>query len=890
MPLAAGQQILQYRLDSPIGQGGMGVVWRAHDDSLGRDVALKFLPDQLTGDPERLARLEREARLLASLNHPHVASIFGFHQAEGARFLAMELVEGEDLSQRLAHGPVPVAEAVPLALQVAEALEHAHEKGVIHRDLKPANIKLSASAGAKVLDFGLAKAIEGDPAAARSGSALSHSPTITGGMTAANVLLGTAAYMSPEQARGQLADRRADIWAFGVVLMEMLTGRRLFDGETISDTLAAVLRSEPDFAALPAETPPRVRALLRRCLERDPKRRLRDIGEARILLDEVVRGVPDAAAPAATAPPARGIAWLPVAAALAIGAIGAFLAARSTGPPPAEIAHRKFLVEIDTSSAVPQDPEISPDGRFIAGLVGGRLAIRDLERFESRSFPVEPNAQAIFWSPDSRDLGYFTGNKVVRISATDGRRQVLSDTRAEFTGGSGGFWSPRGVIVCSRADSAGILEISERGGDPRVLFATDPKLEGDLHEPMELPGGRGIVFVSHTLHQGPSQLCLWARGERRVLLDLADQSISNPRYSPSGHLVFHRAPNTPGIWALPFSLDRLEPTGEPFLVAADASLPSVSRDGSLCYRPARVTGSSQLVWLDRESGTLAPIGEPATRAGFTFAVDPTGPRVVRAEEESSGLDLWIYDYARATRTRLTFDPGDEDYPDWSPDGRFITYSYRSPNCSVAECWYALRRPADGSGRVDTLGRNGAVPFFTSDGRDVLFAGFRQSGAIWDLTRAPADGAGKPGVVLPGNPRAIGAVVSPDGTLLAYSSNESERFEIYLTRYPSLEGRWQVSTSGGQWPRWSPKGDLLHFCNGDQVMEVEVRGGATITLGNPRELAVRPHMGPFVFGLDMTFAVSPDRRRVLTARTPAAGRTSPALALVQNWPAEFREKR
>ncbi len=892
MSLVAGRTILHYKLDSPLGQGGMGVVWRAHDTSLGRDVALKFLPDLLAGDPERMARLEREARLLASLNHPHVAAIHGFHHADGARFLVMELVEGEDLAERLARGPVPVPEALPLALQISEALEHAHEKGVIHRDLKPANVKLDAAGGAKVLDFGLAKAIEGDPIAARSGAGLSHSPTITGGMTAAHVLLGTAAYMSPEQARGQVADRRADIWAFGAVLMEMLTGRRLFEGETVSDTLAAVLRSDPDFTTLPAGTPPRVRALLRRCLERDPKRRLRDIGEARIALDDTLRGVADegAAAPAAATAPRRAPAWLPGVAGVALGALVMFGVTRLATPPATVAPLRKFIIEPDTSTATPVSPVISPDGRFVASLVGGRLTLRDLSRLETRSFPLESNAQALFWSPDSRHIGYFSGTKVLRVSAGDGERQVLSDTRAEFTGGTGGSWSPRGTILFSRGDSLGIMEISERGGDPHVVMPADTKLEGDVHEPCELPGARGIVFASHTRHSGISQLWVWSKGKRRLLLDLKDQTIGTPHWSPSGHLLYHRSPNTPGIWAAPFSLEKLEITGEPFLVEADAAWPSVSRDGTLCFRPGRGATSTQMVLMDLPGGDLTAVGEPTPRASYAIAADPTGPRIARSEAEGTGSDLWVHDHVRGTRTRFTFDPGEEDQPDWSPDGRSIAYGARGLNCSSAECWGVLVAPSDGSGRADTLATSAALPYFTPDGRDVLYTGFRENGVFWDVMRVPRDRSSPPATLIRGNPRAIDGHVSPDGSLLAYQSSESGRYEVYLTRYPSLEGRWQASNAGGQWPRWSARGDRLYFSRGNDVMVLEVGAGASPVLGNPGLVVTRPPAGVLPFGFDMMFAVSADGRRIVTARSHETGRQRPRLAIVQSWAEEFRERR
>ena len=628
MSLTAGRNLSHYRLVAPIGEGGMGVVWRAMDSTLEREVAIKVLPDFFASDPERMARFEREARLLASLNHPHIASIYGFHQDGGVRFLAMELVDGEDLAQRLERGPIPLAEALPLALQIAHALEHAHEKGVIHRDLKPANVKLTAGGQAKVLDFGLAKALEDETGRPASSSAVSHSPTITGHMTVAGVLLGTAAYMSPEQARGQIADRRADIWGFGVVLMEMLTGGRTFEGETISDTLAGVLKSDPDWSALPKETPPRVRALLRRCLERNPKQRLRDIGEARIVLEDVIAGRGDepVAATALAAPARRAPVALLSIAALALGALATFGVMRAQAPR-TELPLRKFHLAVPVEGTIgPAGPAISPDGRMVSYLLPGRLMIQSLDNLEPKSFPVEAAASKLFWSPDGRFVGYIAGTRILKLAIDGTEPQVVCDTRGVVsTGGWGACWRNDGTIVFTRGDSAGLLEVSANGGDPRTLLRPD-STETDIHEPSTLPGGRGVIFAAHRRHGGINTLWVVAGGKRKLLLELAGQTLANPVYSTSGHILFRRGPTTPGVWALPFSLSRLAPAGEPFLVAPGASVPSVGSDGTLCYLAGAANVASQMAWVDAEGKELGTIGQPEEPATPSISLSPDGRR------------------------------------------------------------------------------------------------------------------------------------------------------------------------------------------------------------------------------------------------------------------------
>jgi eukaryotic-like serine/threonine-protein kinase len=898
MSLSPGRDLSHYRLIEPIGEGGMGVVWKAIDTTLHRDVAIKVLPELFAQDPERLARFEREARVLASLNHPHIASIYGLHTADGVRFLAMELVEGEDLAQRLARGPLPLAEALPLALQIAQALELAHEKGIIHRDLKPANVKLTAAGAAKVLDFGLAKALEGETGRPSSSSVMSQSPTITGHMTAANVLLGTAAYMAPEQARGHVADRRADIWAFGVLLMEMLTGQRLFDGETISDTLAAVLKTDPDWSRLPKETPQRIRALLRRCLERDPRKRLRDIGEARITLEEAIAGAPedapvlDAAArrDAALRPLGRksiAITLFQVVVVSVVSVLATRLIDRPRSAPPVV----KFRLSAPVEAAgPPRDPALSPDGRMVAYLAGDRLWIQTLGELEPREARVNPGASDLFWSPDAKHVGYIAGTRIMKISIGGGENQAVCDVRAALTGGAGAAWGDKGNVVFSRGDSAGLLEVPALGGDPRTLVPVDSS-EGDLHEPSYLPGGRGILFASHRRSGGIDKLQLWSGGKRKLLLELPGQTISTPVYSSTGHILFRRTPTTPGIWALPFSLRALKVTGEPFLVVPNGSAPSVSREGWLACSGADAATALQLAWVDRTGKDLASVGEAQVSTGRLPVLAHDRARIAMSVTDSDNEDIWIFDSVRGTRTRLTFEPGGEACPAWSSDGQRIAYHAHPRGCtSSPECYSVLVRPADGTGMPDTVGRLAALPNFSPDGKYLVYTEFGRTLGDWNLALAPLEGVRKTSILVRGNPRAVDGRVRPSGDLMAYMSDESGEWQVYLTRFPSAQGRWQVSVSGGEWPRWSAKGDRLYFAQGEDLMEVAVAGVDVPSLGRPEKLFTRPATGQSAFGWYTGYDATTDGSRFVIMRPAGDRARPPSVTVIQNWFSEFKHTR
>jgi hypothetical protein len=518
----------------------------------------------------------------------------------------------------------------------------------------------------------------------------------------------------------------------------------------------------------------------------------------------------------------------------------------------------------------------------VAYLAAGDLWVQDLDALEPRKLAAGTGALKVFWSPDAIHVGYLSGSKIWKVAASGGDPQLVSDTRAAFTGGSGATWLEDGSIVFSRGDSLGLLQVSSLGGDPRSLLAAHRPAASDFHEPCALPGGAGFVFGVHG-GGGVESLALWAKGEQKELLRLPGQWISDPWYASSGHILFQRGANNPGVWARPFSLSRLEGTGEPFLVVPEARRASVAGDGTLVYQTG-LGSLTQVRWVDRAGLDLEKVGGelPGSRS---FAGARDGLRAAVSELENDHNDIWIYDAARGTRTRLTFDPGDEVAPVWSPSGEFTAHHFMPMGSTTVDRLRVVLRRADGTGIVDTLGR-GAAASFSPDGRTVCFVELKELGARWDMNVVNLDGDRSPRTFLQGNPRVMEGRISPRGDLMAYVSNESGRWEVYLTRYPSGESRWQVSVAGGQWPRWNGKGDVLYFSEADDVMEVQVSGGAAPTLGTPRKLFSRQTLGAGQYQLFPTFDVTPDGQRFLVLRTVDDRSKLPGVNVVQNWLAEF----
>ena len=888
MRLEPGTTLDRYRLESKIGEGGMGVVWKAHDTTLGRAVALKFLPETLAQDAERIARFEREARVLASLRHPGIAAIHGFESAGDTRFLVMELAEGETLALRLAGGPLPVPDAIDLGLRIAAALEAAHDRGIVHRDLKPQNIQVGPDGEVKLLDFGLARVWEADDSGAGARSA-ADSPTISAALTSPAILLGTAAYMSPEQARGRPVDRRADIWAFGVVLFEALTGRPLFVGDTVTDTLASVLRHEIPWRGLPAATPPALRALLERCLERDPRQRLRDIGEARIALERIARGGAETGVTAGGGMPAsRGLdrrRWgAALLAALVVGAIAAWALLRAMdgrdGPGDSRFSRRFALP--DPTLAVRTSPVISPDGSAVAYLGDGAIWLQALDQLEPRRLASEPEATRLFWSPDSKWIGFLAVDRIGKVSVIDGTTRVIVRTGEKFVAGSGATWSRDGRIVASHATTGGLFEVSDAGGDPRPLVRPDSSAgEGDFHEPSLLPEGRGVVFVVHG-RRGEDSIVLFDGKRRTTLLQLPGQTLGHPVYAPSGHLLFEREADSWSLWAVPFDLARGRVTGDPVQVVEGAMQPSLSNEGSLVYS-VRGEGAVRTAWVDRTGAVIDTLGGPIRGHRGMFDLAPDGHTAVHMLNGEGGSDLWIVDGRRDTRTRLHSVEG-EAFPTWSTNGTHVAYQVapRVPAPSYLAWALAMRR-ADGIGRPDTLDAQGAYsPTFPPDGRSILYGRITPSGGR-ELVLRPLAG-GEVTTIFQGSTNPYSARVSPDGRWLAYAESpvgDLADSDIYVCRFPGGEGRWKISSDGGTWPRWSPSGDRIFYVHRDDIVEVVVGPGDPPEFGRPTRLFTRVPTGIAMrFGWTPWFVAGKDRFLVLV---PAAGGPGDESIVVwQNW--------
>jgi len=884
MPLTPGTRIGPYEVVGSLGAGGMGEVYRARDSKLNREVALKVLPASVAADPERLARFRREAQVLAALNHPNIAHVHGFEDSGDVHALVMELVEGSTLADRIGRGPIPLVEALPIAKQIAEALETAHEQGIVHRDLKPANVKVREDGVVKVLDFGLAKALGTDPSGV-SGGDPNNSPTLTAGATALGMIIGTAAYMAPEQAKGRTVDRRADIWAFGVVLFEMVTGRRGYEAEDISETLAAVLTREVDWAALPASTPRALKTLIKDCLVRDPKERLRDIGDARRELQRMISGGPEPAAegiPADARAPQKGsrIPWIVAAAAILAAIASTWLALRprieSTRPVTrSEVELKQFSGFIAVSADGTKAAYTVADGK--AGIY---IALRLLDQFEAKRIPGTENGAWPIFSPDGNWIAFgdTAGPKIKKIALAGGTATPIGDASLV----NGGTWGPDDTIVF--AGSKGLMKIPATGGKAEPVTTLDAaKKETGHNRPQFLPDGKHVLFT-----------VTGAEGPQFAILDLASgkyQTIGktslNGKYLASGHLIYLRDRT---LFAVPFDLAKTSVLGGEVPVAEGVSPGpqgggdfAVSENGVLAYFAAGAEGAgTTLAWSDR-TGKITQLPGQSTQQWGTGSLSADGRFVANVISTGTGnRDVWIFDVTRGIPTRLTTN-GNFDYPTFSYDGKHVFVGGTLDSKTGV-----YRIPADSSGKPELL--------LTTPGT-VQIGSVAPAGKSIVFTETAVDkpprlmvvdiGAdGKAGTARPLHEGAtaveVQGMISPDGRWIAYVSQEAGPPDVYVHAYPVAGAKIRISTNAAQRPRWSRDGRELFFWAGTPstaFMAVDIPNGDASHPGTPRKL--------FEYLSGTTSDVTPDKNKFLLEMTSTS--EGVRLALVTNWFEELKTR-
>jgi WD40 repeat protein len=845
MSLSAGTRLGPYEILVPLGAGGMGEVYRARDTKLRRDVAIKILPQIFTSDPERLARFEREAQMLAALNHSHIGAIYGVEDAGGVRALVLELVEGETLAERLRRGSVPVVEALAIARQIADALEAAHERSIVHRDLKPANVKITPDGQVKVLDFGLAKAVVSNT----TGPDLSQSPTWTENGTSKGAILGTAAYMSPEQARGKTVDKRTDIWAYGCVLYEMLTGRKAFAGETASDAIAAILQREPDWTKLPAAAPAAVPRLLRRCLEKDPCRRLRDIGDARLEVDDALSS--PARNDLARGRPAlmtRRVAISALAgAAVGAASMGIFALGRNRGTMPRSLT--RFRIPLPEGgvavASFNKRVAISPDGTHIAftvvpGGVSGYTSLgsdlfflHSLSELEPKMLPVDVGAP--FFSFDGRWVGVMgaaAGKPVMRKMAVDGGPP--GDVCP--TGYIGATWAADDIIYFVADVPGGLVRVPAVGGEPKEVVKIDlARGERQHRYPCALPGGKAILLTlgtadSETFDDARIAVLNLQTGQTKTLVE----GGTHPRYSPSGHLLYARGGK---VFAVRFDANRLEATGQAFPVLDEVLMSrnsgvanyDVSVTGDLVYAAGPMDkGERTLVWVDR-NGNAEPLKLPP-KAYLHPRISPD-LRQLALEIEGPNHNFYVYDFAREVLSHMTTD-GVSHWPVWSPDGTRLVY--RSGAMGHFKMWQV---PADGSHPAEQLpgtGTSQSAESWSPDGHALAYTAITpEAGSHIMVESLEGEHESRPFADIKaaaGSPK-----FSPDGRWLAYCSNETKKPQVYVQAFPGPGPKTQVSSDGGTDPVWKRTGGELYFRNGDKMMAVQVSTAPTFAAGHPRTL-------------------------------------------------------
>jgi serine/threonine protein kinase len=838
----------------------MGEVYRAHDRTLNRDVAVKVLPEALALDPDRLARFQREAQVLASLNHPNIAAIYGFEDSGAVQALVLELVEGPTLADRIAQGAIPLEEALPIARQIADALAAAHEHGIVHRDLKPANIKLRSDGTVKVLDFGLAKLVQPEPS---SRTNLTASPTITSPamMTGVGVLLGTAGYMSPEQARGVAVDRGADIWAFGCVLFEMLSGTRPFPGADATETIASIIRSEPEWSRLPAGMPPSVLRLLRRCLTKDRARRLADVRDARLDIEDAQIEPANRVSPGRSRLRER-LAWS------AACVLSALVAAAAMLWRPGGLSSGASLPEMRVEITTPPTSDevslaISPDGEklvFVASSDGRpKLWLRSLGTGSARPLPGTDGASFPFWSPDSRSVAFFANGNLNRIDIDGSSLRTLASAPV----GAGGTWNREGVILYTLVPDAPISRVPADGGKSAFVPGLQPGAPGHRF-PQFLPDGRHFLYyVADSATRGVYAGTLDG-SERRRLFDADAAAV----FVPPARVLFVRAGT---LFAQRFDPVRQQLEGNTVALAEGVSVDSVgaaavsgSAAGSIVYRVGQANRQRQLLWFDRSGNQVGVAAAPDAATSLNPTLSADGRRVALNRSVNGNSDVWLLDLGRSVLSRFTFDPGPEIFPVWSPDGTRIVYAASN---RTGAGFRMFQKPTAGAGQASPLldtGQNMIPDDWSRDGRFISFA--TSSSGNWDVGAFPLEGNAKPFPVAQTSYDELSSEFSPDGHWIAYESNESGRNEIYVQPFPNPATKTIVSTGGGLQPHWGPDGrELFYVAPDGRLMSVPLRVASdrqAIEPGSPVPLFTTRISSTRTGGSRQEYAVSADGKRFL----------------------------
>jgi eukaryotic-like serine/threonine-protein kinase len=891
--LTPGAHIGPYEVTALIGEGGMGEVYRATDTNLKRAVAIKVLPAPVSGDPDRLARFQREAEVLAALNDPHIAHIYGLEKSESVTALVMELVEGETLADHIARGAIPVDEALPIARQIAEALEAAHEQGIIHRDLKPANIKVRPDGTVKVLDFGLAKLAESTAAQARTATNLSMSPTITSPalVSGVGVLLGTAAYMSPEQAKGKPADKRSDIWAFGCVLYEMLTGKRAFDGEDTVDVLGAVARLDPNWDWIPSAVPPSIRMVVQSCLMKERRRRIADISTARFVLDNsaALGGI------AVLGTRAARRRWVPYVAAIGMTAVivaSAFIAMSRDVTTPAPI--RRFSLDLAGNTAFSATGRhvvaLSPDGSVVAFVAGGRIYVRAMNSLEARALEgteVGPGGRSPFFSPDGQWIGFWQNGELKKVSVTGGA--IVTIARNVETP-YGATWLDDDTILFG-AGSEGVWRVAASGANAKQIIAVE---NGQFaHGPQLLPDHDHVLFtLAAGMDWNDAQIVVQslATGMRSVLIPQG----TDARYVDGGYLLYGLRGT---VFGAPVDTQNMKLLGAPVPLLQNVSQApfqtgavqfATSRNGTLAYANETELASNRLIWIDRTGRSTPLVSTPAPFYAPRVSPDGKSVAIVR-RDDVAGDSIWTVDAERRTVARLTPVGTDRRYPIWSDDGRAIAYGSQRER-------RVFRQAADGTGKPDELAANigatsGLRPlgFDSTDGS--LFVQ-NVGGSTGGITRVSRRDAHDTRVVANADGY-TNAALSPDGRWIAYESSESGRPQIYVRPFPNVdEGRWQVSTGGGTQPVWSKRGRELFYIAQAQNEEGGLSGrlvalpvidGPRFGIGVPMFM-FQTEIGP----IGPNYDVSPDGQRFLfSAEARRSSDSAARIVIVENWFEELK---